>query len=236
MEYDGTDYCGWQRQKGDRSIQATLESALQEINRGEPVGIIGAGRTDSGVHAFGQVAHFELDTRLLPSDIRNALNAKTPRDILVHDCQEVAEDFHARYSARRRRYIYKVLTRRSAIGRSYSWQLEFEPDIEVLARCAELVLGEHDFTSLSRASAEVDSKICLIYESRWSREEDMLLYTIQGNRFLYSMVRLLVGTMMEVSRGRYSPEDFENLLGNKAVGVQLYKAPAQGLFLLNVEY
>jgi len=236
IEYDGTDFCGWQRQNRERTVQQVLEDSLSELNKGQPVTLIGSGRTDSGVHALGQIAHFDLDTTLNVETIRKALNAKTPKDIYVHKCQEADPSFHARFDAKRRTYVYQLLLSPSVITRRYTWQPDVPINEQLLDLCAENVLGEHDFRRLSRASSETESKTCLVYESKWIKNENMLNYTIVGNRFLYSMVRMLVGTMIEVARGKGTPEDFRTLLENSAGNLKPYTAPAQGLFLWKVEY
>lgn len=236
IEYDGTNYCGWQRQTNGCSIQFAIEEALRPLNRNRQVTVIGSGRTDSGVHALNQVAHFDLETSLSAESIKNALNARTPEDILIHECDEVDTSFHSRFSAVKRTYIYQVSEKPSAIYRQYSWLPPFEFDSSTLNKCAKSVEGEHDFSSLCRSATESESKVCIVYESEWTEKEKMLIYKITGNRFLHSMVRMLVGTMMEVARGKYSISDFKNLLENEPGEMQVYTAPAKGLFLLKVEY
>ncbi|MBU4445465.1 MAG: tRNA pseudouridine(38-40) synthase TruA [Candidatus Marinimicrobia bacterium] len=236
IEYDGTDFCGWQRQIRDRTVQQTLEDSLSELNKGQPVTLIGSGRTDSGVHALGQIAHFDLDTTLNAETICKALNAKTPNDIYIHRCQETDPSFHARFGAKKRTYVYQILQSPSVITRRYTWQPDITINERLLDLCAEYVLGEHDFSILSRTSSEAESKTCHVYESKWIKNENMLNYMIVGNRFLYSMVRMLVGTMIEISRGKGTPEDFRALLENSAGNLKPYTAPPQGLFLWKVEY
>ena len=236
IEYDGTNYCGWQRQTNGCSIQFTIEEALRPLNRNQQVTVIGSGRTDSGVHALNQVTHFDLETSLSAESIKNALNAKTPEDIFIHECKEVDSSFHSRFSAVKRTYIYQVLEKPSVIYRYYSWLPKFGFDFSTLNKCAKAVKGKHDFSSLCRSATESESKICMVYKSMWIRKGKMLIYEITGNRFLHSMVRMLVGCMMEVARGKYIITDFKNLLENKVGEMQVYTAPAKGLFLLEVEY
>jgi len=222
IEYDGTNYCGWQRQTNGCSIQFAIEEALKPLNKNQQVTVIGSGRTDSGVHALNQVAHFDLETSLSTESIKDALNARTPEDILIHECKEVDSSFHARFSAVKRTYIYQVLEKPSAINRYYSWLPPFEFDFFILTKCAKLVEGKHDFTSLCRSATESKSKVCIVYESEWIKKEEMLIYKIAGNRFLHSMVRMLVGTMMEVARGKYTISDFKNLLENEPGEMQVF--------------
>lgn len=236
LEYDGTNYCGWQRQANNRSVQELLETALRSLNNNQPVAVIGSGRTDSGVHALDQVAHFDLETNLTPETIRRALDAKIPKDIYVRECMEVDGQFHARFSAKRRTYIYQILLWTTVFQRDFAWYPGFNYDTELLDQCAGEVIGNHDFTRFCLTSTESESKVCTIFESEWKKGDSMLIYRITGNRFLHSMVRILVGTMMEVARGKYTTADFKNLLDKKNRSVQVYTAPAKGLFLYNVAY
>ncbi len=237
IEYDGTNYVGWQIQPNGISIQGEIERGLKELNKGKRVSLVGSGRTDSGVHALGQVAHFDLTTNHSPGVIKKAINAKTSRDILIHNCSIVDDDFHARFQARRRTYCYNIMRKPSAIFRDFAWLPELEFDEEILHKCAELLIGVHDFSSLCKKSTEAKSKICEIYNSSWNNNGKMLIYTIVGNRFLHSMVRMIVGSMMLVARGKkYKIEDFKNLIKNEKVDFLVFTAPAKGLYLNKVEY
>jgi len=236
LQYDGTNYCGWQRQRSDRSVQAEIETALRPLNRANPVTVIGAGRTDSGVHAMRQTAHFDLETALTAETIKNALNATLPHDIYVDECDAVGAEFHARFSAVRRTYCYRIAQKAEVFRRHYVWLVSFPFEFETLRNCAGLVPGEHDFTALCRTATETENKICTVFESGWEWHNDLLVYTITANRFLHSMVRMLVGSMMEVARGKYGIAAFKNLLGNISTEMQVYTAPAQGLLLWNVKY
>jgi len=236
VEYDGTNFYGWQRQAHKRSVQEILETGLADLNQGRKVTVIGAGRTDAGVHARAQVAHFDLTTKLAPERIRKALNAKTPSDIYVHQCWETNTDFHARFQARRRTYLYQILLGRSVVQRHYTWQIEFDLSQDRLVECARLIEGQHDFTRLCRSAAQSRSKICSIYESKWIKEEKMLYYKIVGDRFLHRMVRMLVGTMVEIARGKGIIADFQALIDNSKAALRTFTAPPQGLFLWQIEY
>ncbi len=236
IEYDGTHYCGWQRQADVVTIQEVIENNLQELNKGKPVNLYGAGRTDSGVHALHQVAHFDLDQEWSPLTLGKALQARTPRDIVIHDCEPVSSDYHARYSARRRHYFYQITPIPTAVFRHFTWYVYFNINSELLNRCARLVIGEHNFEGFCRTLDESKSKICRIHESAWKNENKMLIYKISGNRFLHSMVRMLVGTMIEVARARFTMDDFYNILHQKEPDRQALTAPAQGLFLSHIDY
>lgn len=236
IEYDGTNYCGWQRQSKNCSVQSVLEEALRPLNGNKNVVVVGSGRTDSGVHALGQVAHFDIDTNLAPERINAALNAETPDDILILRCDETNNDFHSRFSAVRRTYFYQVLLIPSVIHRHYTWYPNFKFDISVIEECAKLIIGEHDFSSFCKASTEAESKICVIYDSLWYKTDQMITYRISGNRFLHSMVRMVVGTMLETSRGKNDIDDFYKKLENSSSKLKTFTAPAKGLFLLKVDY
>jgi len=236
IEYEGTRYCGWQRQADVVTVQGVIEENLQELNGGKPVTLYGAGRTDSGVHALHQIAHFELQRDFPPLQLAKALQAKTPADIVIHGCAPVPADFHARYSARRRHYFYQITTVPTAVYRHITWYIHFDINLNRLDQCARLLIGKHNFEGFCRTADESESKLCQIYESAWKNENNMLIYKISGNRFLHSMVRMLVGTMIEVARERYTVDDFHDILHHKQTDKQVLTAPAQGLFLAHIEY
>lgn len=238
IEYDGTSYHGWQKQKNAKTVQETIEKALIPLNKGKRVVVHGSGRTDSGVHALAQIAHFDLSTGLESDTIKNAINARTPRDIVIHNCDKVDPDFHARFAARKRYYMYKIHQGNTAIKRNYVWPVDHFLELDLLEKCAKMVKGDHDFEGFCRSSDEADHKKCRIYKSTWKIHKKTLIYKICGNRFLHSMVRMLTGTMIEVARGRYKLEDFSNILENKNISkrVDPFTAPAKGLYLEKVEY
>jgi tRNA pseudouridine38-40 synthase len=235
LEYDGTDFVGWQIQASGRSVQQDVTNGLRQI-LGEDVSLIGAGRTDSGVHARGQVANFHTVSLLDPPSILNGLNGVLPQDIRVHSCEDVNEDFHARYSARERVYRYYLSLERMAIGRFYSWSVPYDLDIDLMNDAAGTIVGEHSFESFCKNGSEVDHYRCIIYRSGWVRSGTMLTYEVGGNRFLRAMVRLLVGTMVDVGRGFMPAAAFQEVLaakGRQRVGMA---APPQGLILEEVKY
>ncbi len=236
VEYDGSRYAGWQVQDNAPTIQGKIETALRDFNQGHLVRIHGSGRTDAGVHALGQVAHFDLETHLSPKDIANAINAKTPDDIFIYDCREIDNQLHSRFDAKRRTYIYKLTTRYSPLFRQFQWFVKWRLDETLLQKCATLIEGKHNFGAFCKTADQADSKVCFIYNSVWKKEENLLTYEISGTRFLHSMVRMLVGTMIEVGRGKRTVGDFQNLLDNKINHDNRYTAPAHGLFLASVDY
>ncbi len=235
IEYDGTAYHGWQRQENARSIQAELENAIEKLT-GETVNLIAAGRTDAGVHARGQVANFRTHSRLPLHKIYMGINAYLPRDIVVKQAEEVPMDFHARFSARKRIYQYYLLTERTAIYRNYCWQFFQRFETDVLNDLASQIIGEHDFGAFSRVEVQSEHKRCQVWESRWFRKDDFWVYRIVANRFLHGMVRTLVGTMLDVARGRFTAEEFQEIFAAQDRTRAGEAAPARGLFLEEVVY
>jgi len=236
MEYDGAEFCGWQRQAHGRSIQGVLEQALQPLNGGQPPTVIGAGRTDSGVHALAQVAHFDLLTERDAQVVQRALNATTPDALQVLLCRRVPPTFHARFDARRRYYAYVIRRQRAVHRRHTCWTPAFDLDPQLLAECAALLPGRHDFTCFCSRRDSARTKLCNIVQADWTLAPDEYRFHIAANRFLHSMVRMLVGTMTEVARGRGTPAQFKNMLDNQTPALQVYTAPARGLFLLKIDY
>lgn len=235
IEYDGTNYHGWQRQENARSIQEVVEEAIFRLT-GERVNLIAAGRTDTGVHARGQVVNFPLKKPLPLHNIYMGINAYLPRDIVVKKAEEVPETFHARFDATLRVYQYYLMFERTAIYRNYCWQFFQKIDASLLQPMADMLVGEHDFGAFSRLEVQSNHKVCRVEESRWRQEGDFLIYRIAANRFLHGMVRTIVGTMIDVARGRFTMEQFEEIFRagdrTRAGGA----APSRGLFLEEVRY
>lgn len=235
LEYDGTSYHGWQRQENSLSIQQVVEEALERLT-GKKIGVVAAGRTDTGVHARQQVVHFRLPGDLPAEKVRMGLNAHLPADIVVKQAEEAPENFHARFDARKRTYHYYLLFEPTAIYRNFCWQVFYRLRREMLEQLAELLVGEHDFGAFSRVNIEAKNKICRVYESRWFREGDFLVYRIVANRFLHGMVRSIVGTMVDVARGRFTIEQFRHIFQSKDRNLAGTAAPPQGLFLQEIQY
>ncbi len=235
LEYDGTGYVGWQRQKNGKSIQGEIEDVLFNILQ-EKVNLIGAGRTDAGVHARGQVASFRTGTNRSLEEIRGALNALLPDDIVLRDLEEVRFDFHARYSAKERSYSYLITLKPSAFLRNYSWHVRYTIDVELMERTAVSILGNHDFESFCRADPEAENHQCTVSVSSWSLDGSNLKYEIRSNRFLHNMVRALVGTMVDVGRGCTTLDEFSGILEKKDRKEAGITAPAKGLVLESVIY
>ena len=237
IQYDGTNLHGWQVQKNGRTVQGELQDALQKIFKNQKINLIGSGRTDSGVHALGQIANIKLDTDMENESLLNAVNGNLDNnDITITNVDKVTSDFHSRFSALKREYIYKISTEYSPIERDYYWSIQEEIDIQKLHDCAKLIVGEHDFTQLSKKNDEIDNKICNIYLSEWDIFENKIHYKIIANRFLHHMVRYLVGTMIEVSKNRsFTTNDFDLMLQGKD-REQIFRAPSKGLYLKKIYY
>jgi tRNA pseudouridine38-40 synthase len=235
IEYDGTDFSGWQVQPGRRTIQGEIEKALSVVT-GLPVGIVGSGRTDSGVHALGQVASFHADWPHPAEVFCKALNASLPRDIRILKAEKAAEGFNARRDARRRTYRYVLRKTTRAVARNYGWCPPFLFDLEPMRRASELLIGEHDFKSFSKNDCGLLDHSSRVFDVRWIETEDDIRFEIAAERFFHHMIRTLVGTLLDVGRGRLTPETFEKILlaaDRREAGNTI---PARGLFLLSVDY
>jgi tRNA pseudouridine38-40 synthase len=239
LEYDGTDFHGWQLQAGDRTVQGELEAALVQIV-GRPVRVQGAGRTDAGVHARGQVAHADVDTRLEPAELKRALNAVLPPDVAVLELAAASADFDARGDARWKRYIYRILERRPAspLRRRMVWHHHGALELAPMVDAARVLEGTHDFAAFRgnpRGSGDEGTvRTLLRLEPR--REGDELWIVAEGQAFLRHMVRNLVGTLVEVGRGRLAPEAVSEILASRDRSRAGPTAPACGLCLDHIEY
>ncbi|MBX6364048.1 MAG: tRNA pseudouridine(38-40) synthase TruA [Gemmatimonadetes bacterium] len=238
LHYDGSAFFGWQIQPGARTVQAELEAALSRL-AARPVRVIAAGRTDRGVHATGQVASALMPGKWAPAAVRRALNAILPRDIWVAAADEVPLGFHARYDAVARVYEYRVGTAehaRSPFLRPFCWALAEPLDAELLARAAEPIVGNHSFRAFAKAGQPERGERCTVELARWREWEAGFLLEIRANRFLHHMVRYLVGTMVDVARGRRPVDDMVRLLANEPGVETSPPAPPEGLFLTGVVY
>ncbi|MEE9167649.1 MAG: tRNA pseudouridine(38-40) synthase TruA [Candidatus Neomarinimicrobiota bacterium] len=236
VEYDGTHFSGWQLQRDRRTVQGELEKAAKRLNGGRRVRIHGAGRTDAGVHARGQVANFKLAEQWKSEELKDALNGNLEEDILVNGCESVSGSFHARHSAIRRLYRYYCLTRFSVMNRKYVWSVPAEMSLTSLRQCAGLIQGSKDFTSFCKYVPHQRNRQCVVNQSQWIKRGDFVIFTIESNRFLQHMIRYLVGTMMEVAKRNLTGEDFETLLASRDPAAKVFKAPPNGLFLEKVAY
>lgn len=243
LAYDGTDFEGWQSQVRDgkmpdgRTVQAELEKALSVLLK-RPTAVVGAGRTDSGVHARGQTAHFDAVTKMEGEHFLRGLNSLLPPDVRVMHCRVVAPDFHSRFSALARVYHYHIVPAQSLLPweARYCHRVHILPSVVLLNSMASLLHGEMDFTSFAHAKDPSPSKNRFIYHSSFFPQGDRLVYRITGNAFLWRMVRSLVGTLLDLAAQGRGPEDFSAILRAKDRRVAGPTAPGQGLYLQKVIY
>ena len=237
FSYDGTHYHGWQKQPNAVSVQQTLEQSLSTLLRRE-VEVVGAGRTDTGVHARHMVAHFDAES--LPTDCQQLtyrLNKILPRDIAVQRVHQVSDDTHARFSATSRTYHYYIHTRKDPFRRHYSWQPMGSLDFEAMNRAAAVLMQYTDFTSFSKVNTDTKTNLCTISEAHWDElEPGVWRFTIRANRFLRNMVRAIVGTLIEVGRGKMDIDGFRRVIEQKDRCSAGESVPACALFLVRVEY
>ena len=235
IEFDGTDFCGWQLQNDVRTVQGTVEKALSSLFTDNPR-VIGAGRTDSGVHALGMVAHFQSDEIRDCSVILNALNANLPPDVRILEVSQASAEFHARFSAKWRGYKYRIRQAQCAIGRQYSWYIPEKLAIDELNQLAIELIGDHCFKSFCHERPDENDYRSRIYRSEWTKEGSDIFFKIDGIRFLHGMVRLLVGTMLDIVRESMEFTNLQQIIENEDVRFAGTKAPAQGLTLTAVGY
>ena len=248
LSYCGKDFCGWQVQPNAPSVQQTLEQALATLLR-EPAGVTGAGRTDTGVNAIGYIAHFDAAEGLDTAQLAYKLNAILPRSIVVHDIAPASPDFHARFNATEREYTYFLHRSKDPFADSWSWLYTFpEVDFDLMNEVAQALAGRHDFRCFEKTGADSKTSICTVAQARWQRYtpthlaltgreggDDYWYFRISADRFLRNMVRAIVGTLLEVGRGKRSPDDFRALIlpadgtADPAAGLSGPAAPARSL-------
>jgi tRNA pseudouridine38-40 synthase len=237
VEYDGTNYCGWQVQPNGESIQAVLERAIATF-LGKYTRITGSGRTDAGVHALGQVANFHSEKEFDPHRIRRALNALTPDDIAIKSVEVVLDSFDARRDGRSRVYEYHILNRPTAspFYLNRAWHLHEPLDVTVMAAATACLIGKHDFSSFRAAGCEATHPVREVYDAKLEQRGELLVYTIEATAFLRHMVRNIVGTLAEVGRSLRTPQSFSDLLKARDRTKAGPTAPPHGLYLVEVKY
>ncbi len=236
LSFDGTAYHGWQIQPNGVSVQEVLQGALTTLLR-HPIEVVGAGRTDAGVHARMMVAHMDSPVELDCVQFSYKLNKILPRDIAVQRVWPVPDDMHARFSATSRTYHYHIHTRKDPFLRYHSWLVTFPLDFDRMNEAARCLLRYEDFTSFSKTQTDTKTNLCRITEAGWEEEGGTgWIFTITANRFLRNMVRAIVGTLIEVGRGRMTVEDFCQVIEQKNRCSAGESVPAHGLFLTEVEY
>ncbi len=235
IEYDGTNFSGWQIQPDARTVEEEIEKALNTIFQ-TPVDIIGQGRTDAGVHAKRQIAHFDLPESIDLEKLQFGINGLTGNEIYIHTVEEVHSEFHARFDAISREYEYTLLKKASPLYERITWWPGRNVDYQVIHNCIQLLKGEFDFSGFSKFNEENYTTICTVINSELIEDEEKLVVKIRANRFLRNMVRRLIGTMVEVGKGKLSVHDFKEKLQNPEADIQTFTAPAKGLVLSNVFY
>jgi tRNA pseudouridine38-40 synthase len=240
VEYDGTDYCGFQRQPDieQKTVEEVLEKAALDLT-GEKVKIVSAGRTDGGVHALGQVAHFDLEKNFDPKVIVSGMNNYLRQEaVCVLECEKVEENFHARLSAKMRHYRYEIINRRAplTLKKNRAWHVSKDLDLEAMKRAAQVLLGEHDFTSFRDAECQASSPFRSIDKIEFIQNGEEILIEVSARSFLHHMVRNIVGTLMWIGIGKIPVDDMKKILEAKDRTKSGPNAPACGLYFLRVDY
>ncbi|MDH4236983.1 MAG: tRNA pseudouridine(38-40) synthase TruA [Nitrospira sp.] len=237
LEYDGTAYAGWQRQPDRPTIQEAIETSIQGVTQTK-VPVIGAGRTDAGVHALGQTASFRIGRTMTPREWTRALNAHLPDTIVVRSAAIMPDEFHARYSAKGKLYEYRLLNRgeRPAVDRHYCWHIYKPLDDAAMNQAAMALIGSHDFSSFETQPTENDDPICHLQRLAVYRQGDRLRIEAYADRFLKQMVRSIVGTLVEVGLNKRPPDSLNAVLDTRDRSAAGKTAPPQGLFLMRVDY
>jgi tRNA pseudouridine38-40 synthase len=238
IEYDGSRYHGWQRQPADLSIQAEIEKALAVMTR-QSVILIGSGRTDAGVHGLGQVANFHSDTRIPPEALQKGLNSLLPDDIVIRACAVVDDAFHARFDVKSKIYHYTILNRAlpSALERNHMWWIRAPLKLETMQQAMRSLMGEHDFSAFEGTGSPRAHSVRRVLEAGMDLPgHDKVILKFKANGFLRYMVRNIVGTLVEVGRGKITPEDFAGILASRDRSRAGATAPPHGLCLMEVSY
>lgn len=239
VEYDGGNYSGWQQQQNAKTIQGTLIQTLEKVleaHGSKYHDLQGSGRTDAGVHAYGQVAHLDCDTRLKPAQLQALLNAEMPPSIHILSIEKVPPRFHARHWASSRQYLYRISKRRNAFERKYICWVEQDLNVAVMEQALKSTLGMHDFASFSRKPTKEKSTQVLVESASITEQDDLILIRIQASHFLWNMVRNLVGTLVEIGKGELPVTTIAAALSQFDGSINNYRMPPAGLFLERVDY
>ncbi len=237
IQYDGTNFSGFQSQKNQNGIQDKIESSILVLNNNKKVKVYGASRTDSGVHALGQVAHFDLDSNLEDKDLRRAINARLDKEIRISHLSKIEKSFHSRFDAMSKEYNYLCCLSNNPLYLRDHYQVK-NIDIKLLLEVSKMIKGKHNFLSFSKFSNKQNND-CEIFASKWvfdDKNHEKLSYIIHGNRFLHHMVRYLVGSMIAVSQNKITIDYFRTLLNQPIKDAKIFKAPSNGLVLKEIFY
>ena len=238
IECDGTEFAGWQKQPNSTTVQSCIENAIYKFSQ-EKINVYGAGRTDSGVHAMGQIAHFDLSKHYSPNEVQGAINYYLkPNKIAILSTEEVLQEFHARFSAKYRSYVYKIISRQSPLALEFNkaWHVKNNLNIEEMRSAASFLLGKHDFTSFRSTTCQAQSPIKSIDEIEITKNHQNIEIYIKAKSFLHNQVRIITGTLYDVGRDKISAEEINNILKVKDRNAAGETAPACGLFLKNIGY
>lgn len=242
VEYSGTKYSGWQSQINGITVQDKIQDALYKTT-GQKINLNAAGRTDAGVHALGQTANFVIEHTIEPGQYKNALNYYLPKDIIIKSSSEVPLEFHSRFDALSKVYRYILGFEKSALYFEQRWEISEELDFDKLSKSAEFVLGEHDFAPFCVVTSRKENNVCTIYSASWKIQNNTAIFEIKGNRFLHSMIRSMVGAMVNIAlvnkdknRQNLTLESFRDIIESSTDYRIASTAPAQGLYLVSVEY
>lgn len=237
ISYDGTNYHGWQTQLNGVTIQETIEQAIYTITK-QNVNLIGSGRTDSGVHALAQVANFTADTNIPEDKIKIALNSALPNDIRITDSVDVPIEFNSRFDAHDKTYMYQIYNDRvwSPFYSRYSCFVPVDLDFDKMKTAVKSLVGTHDFKGFMASNSDVKTSVRTIYETKLIQENQLIKFYINGNGFLYNMVRIIAGTLLDIGKGAKNINCIEEAIISKDRTLLGQTAPAQGLFLMNVNY
>ena len=235
LAYKGTNYHGWQYQPEEDSVQETLNKALSLLLK-TYIEIVGAGRTDTGVHAKQMFAHFDFKTKIDASQLVHKLNSFLPKDIVILNILKVAADAHARFDATKRTYEYHIHTTKDAFENKGSYEFHLPLNIDKMNVACELLFKQNDFECFSKVNTDVNTFNCVIFEAHWQQDGSKLVFTIAADRFLRNMVRAIVGTMINIGTGKSSLADFEKIIESKDRSQAGFSVPAHGLYLTKIEY
>ena len=245
LAYKGTNYHGWQYQPGVESVQETINKALSLLLKAT-IDIVGAGRTDTGVHAKQMFAHFDFETEIDTQHLVHKLNSFLPKDVVVFKIIKVANDAHARFDATKRTYEYHIHTMKDAFKNDESYQFHLSLNIDKMNEACQILLNHHDFECFSKVNTDVKTFNCVIFEAYWTRgaaeqsgakqEKNKIVFTIVADRFLRNMVRAIVGTMLTIGTGKISLDDLEKIIDSKDRSQAGFSVPAHGLYLTKIEY
>ena len=237
IAYDGTNYCGWQVQPNEMTVEGVINETLSDL-LGEDIEVVGASRTDSGVHADGNYCVFDTETKIPAEKIAYALNQHLPEDIVIVKSDEVESDWHPRYQESTKTYEYRVVNRDmpDPIRRLYTYFTYSKLDVDAMKEAAKELVGEHDFASFCSAGSQVESTVRTVYSLDITKDDDEIVFVVRGNGFLYNMVRIIVGTLLEVGEGSKSPEDIKEILDSRDRQKAGKTAIAKGLKLVEIDY